>query len=320
MSNRDVRRPRDPCAVQQIEDRHEGRVAGHEPVHGSPAEDSAHFSLEGAGLETGSGRERSSTRAAGGARRTGIRTLYAHQLEALRATETDRRRDHERRRRRASRWRSTCPSSTRSPAIPVGARALYLYPTKALAQDQARKLFEVAPEGLHHAIYDGDTPREERPAIRRRSNLILTNPDMVHVSLLPHHKRWAEFISKLQFVVVDEAHVYRGVFGSHVANVLRRLRRVARIYGAEPPLHPHLGDDRQPARARRAAGRHGVPADRLRRRSEASRRIAMWNPPLTDRATGARRSVLAESSDMLADLSSPARGRSASSAAAAGSS
>ncbi|MEZ5061873.1 MAG: DEAD/DEAH box helicase [Solirubrobacterales bacterium] len=156
----------------------------------------------------------------------GVRTLYAHQLAALRAVET------------SDVVVTSGTASGKSLAFnmpvldaiardPVGARALYLYPTKALAQDQARKLFEIAPEGLRHAIYDGDTPREERPAIRRRSNLILTNPDMVHVSLLPHHKRWAEFVSKLRFVVVDEAHVYRGVFGSHVANVLRRLRRVA---------------------------------------------------------------------------------------------
>ncbi len=106
-------------------------------------------------------------------------------------------------------------------------RALYLYPTKALAQDQARKLAELRPPGLREAIYDGDTPREERPSIRRRSNLVLTNPDMLNVGLLPHHKRWADFLANLEWVVVDEAHTYRGVFGSHVANVLRRLRRAA---------------------------------------------------------------------------------------------
>ena len=115
------------------------------------------------------------------------------------------------------------------------ARALYLYPTKALAQDQARALHAF---GLHKqvrpAIYDGDTPRAERSAIRKRSNLILTNPDMLHVGILPHHPAWGELFANLAFVVVDEAHVYRGVFGSHVANVLRRLRRVAAIHGSEP--------------------------------------------------------------------------------------
>ncbi len=113
-------------------------------------------------------------------------------------------------------------------------RAFYLYPTKALAQDQARKLGELRPPGLREAIYDGDTPREDRPSIRRRANLVLTNPDMLNVGVLPHHKRWGDFLANLGWVVVDEAHTYRGVFGSHVANVLRRLRRVARLYGAEP--------------------------------------------------------------------------------------
>src|SRR5206468_4676412 len=87
---------------------------------------------------------------------------------------------------------------------------------------------------LRSAIYDGDTPTERRWQIRRWANAILTNPDMLHVGVLPHHDRWGDVLANLAYVVVDEAHVYRGVFGSHVANVLRRLRRIARIYGAEP--------------------------------------------------------------------------------------
>ena len=125
---------------------------------------------------------------------------------------------------------------------------------------------------------------------------------MVHVSLLPHHKRWAEFISKLQFVVVDEAHVYRGVFGSHVANVLRRLRRVAALYGAQPRFiltsatiaNPLELAERLVGTDFRLIDSDGAP--------KAPRRIAMWNPPLIDRANGSRRSLLAESADMLADL------------------
>src|SRR5205823_7718500 len=113
-------------------------------------------------------------------------------------------------------------------------RALYLYPTKALAQDQFRTLNGYRAVGVKPAIYDGDTPTEQRPHIRRTANVILTNPDMVHVGVLPHHDRWGDVLANLSHVVVDEAHVYRGVFGSHVANVLRRLRRLARIYGAEP--------------------------------------------------------------------------------------
>ena len=165
-------------------------------------------------------------------------------------------------------------------------RALYLYPTKALAQDQARKLGELRPPGLREAIYDGDTPREERPTIRRRSNLVLTNPDMLHVGLLPNHKSWGDFLANLGWVVVDEAHTYRGVFGSHVANVLRRLRRVARAYGAEPRFLLASATIANPVElAERLVGTpfeliddDGAP--------RAGREIAMWNPPLIDKATG----------------------------------
>ena len=115
------------------------------------------------------------------------------------------------------------------------ARALYLYPTKALAQDQARALTTFGlTKRVHPAIYDGDTPREARSDIRRRANIVLTNPDMLHVGILPNHAAWAELFANLAVVVVDEAHVYRGVFGSHVANVLRRLRRIAAAYGNTP--------------------------------------------------------------------------------------
>ena len=116
------------------------------------------------------------------------------------------------------------------------ARALYLYPTKALAQDQARALNALGVKRARPAIYDGDTPREQRLAIRRRSNIVITNPDMLHLGILPNHPAWGDFFANLAVVVVDEAHVYRGVFGSHVANVLRRLRRVADAYGTAPRI------------------------------------------------------------------------------------
>ena len=134
-------------------------------------------------------------------------------------------------------------------------RALYLYPTKALAQDQARGLASLRPPNLREAIYDGDTPREERPAIRRRSNLVLTNPDMLHVGVLPNHKSWGDFLANLGWVVVDEAHTYRGVFGSHVANVLRRLRRIARAYGGEPRFLLASATIANPVEPGRGAGR-----------------------------------------------------------------
>jgi DEAD/DEAH box helicase domain-containing protein len=181
-------------------------------------------------------------------------------------------------------------------------RALYLYPTKALAQDQARKLGALRPPGLREAIYDGDTPREERPAIRRRGNLVLTNPDMLHVGILPNHKSWGDFLANLGWVVVDEAHTYRGVFGSHVANVLRRLRRVARVYGAEPRFLLASATIANPVGlAEELVGTSfelidddGAP--------RSGREIAMWNPPLIDKATGTRRSALSEAADLLAEL------------------
>jgi DEAD/DEAH box helicase domain-containing protein len=181
-------------------------------------------------------------------------------------------------------------------------RALYLYPTKALAQDQARSLGRLRPPGLREAIYDGDTPREERPAIRSRNNLVLTNPDMLHVGMLPHHKRWGDFLANLGWVVVDEAHTYRGVFGSHVANVLRRLRRVARAYGSEPRFLLASATIANPVEL--AEGLVGTPFELIDDDGapRAGREIAMWNPPLIDKASGTRRSALSEAAELLADL------------------
>ena len=182
------------------------------------------------------------------------------------------------------------------------ARALYLYPTKALAQDQARKLHELRAPFLRHAIYDGDTPKEERRAIRGRSNLILTNPDMLNVGVLPHHRNWGDVLANLAWVVVDEAHVYRGVFGSHVANVLRRLRRLARAYGTEPRFVLTSATIANPLElAERLTGldlalvdRDGAP--------HAERQVVMWNPPLVDEDAGIRGSALSEAAQLLAEL------------------
>ncbi len=233
-------------------------------------------------------------------RRAGIESLYTHQLEAYETAAT------------SDLVITSGTASGKSLAfnLPVldgiarepKRRALYLYPTKALAQDQARKLALLRPPGLREAIYDGDTPREERPAIRRRNNLVLTNPDMLHVGVLPHHKGWGDFLANLGWVVVDEAHTYRGVFGSHVANVLRRLRRLARAYGSEPRFLLASATIANPVElAERLVGTpfkliddDGAP--------RAGREIAMWNPPLLDKASGARRSALSEAADLLAEL------------------
>ena len=183
------------------------------------------------------------------------------------------------------------------------ARALYLYPTKALAQDQARALHALGLPGIRPAIYDGDTPRGERAAIRKRANVILTNPDMLHVGVLPNHGQWGDVLANLAFVVVDEAHVYRGVFGSHVANVLRRLRRLASVYGTAPRFLLASATVANPVQLAEALSglddfalvdRDGSP--------QAERRIAMWNPPLLDEALGVRGSPLREASELLVAL------------------
>ena len=132
------------------------------------------------------------------------------------------------------------------------ARAIYLYPTKALAQDQLRRIRLLAGRQVEMATYDGDTPTAARQLARQKARVLLTNPDMIHVSLLPRHERWDDFFYNLRYVVIDEAHTYRGVFGSNVANVLRRLRRVASFYGAEPRFILASATIRNAARARRA--------------------------------------------------------------------
>jgi DEAD/DEAH box helicase domain-containing protein len=181
-------------------------------------------------------------------------------------------------------------------------RALYLYPTKALAQDQARALNELRVPKVRSAIYDGDTPSEQRWQIRKWSNLILTNPDMLHVGVLPHHDRWGDVLSNLAFVVIDEAHVYRGVFGSHVGNVLRRLRRLAHVYGAEPRFllaSATIANPGELAHALLGVEATVVDDDGAPR---AERTIALWNPPLLDEELGQRASALGEASRLLAEL------------------
>jgi DEAD/DEAH box helicase domain-containing protein len=184
------------------------------------------------------------------------------------------------------------------------ARALYVYPTKALAQDQARALATFGlTKRVRPAIYDGDTPREARAEIRRSANVVLTNPDMLHVGILPNHAAWGDLFANLAVVVIDEAHVYRGVFGSHVANVLRRLRRIAAAYGTEPRFLLTSATIANPVElAERLTGLEEVALIDEDGSPAPARRIAVWNPPLTDEALGARRSALAEAAELLARL------------------
>ncbi|WP_320668602.1 DEAD/DEAH box helicase [Patulibacter defluvii] len=168
------------------------------------------------------------------------------------------------------------------------ARALFLYPTKALAQDQARSLHAFGlGDRLRVAIYDGDTPREARRDVRRRANVVLTNPDMLHVGILPRPDLWSEFLTHLRVVVIDEAHVYRGVFGSHVSNVLRRLRRLAERQQAGRAAGPRflmasatIANPVEHAQA--LTGLDDVALIDEDGSPGVDRQIAMWNPPLFD--------------------------------------
>jgi DEAD/DEAH box helicase domain-containing protein len=235
-------------------------------------------------------------------RATGVRELYTHQVAALEAA-----------------WAgpTIVTSGTASgkslcfnlPTLDTllrdpKARALYLYPTKALAQDQARSIASLGlGDRVRPAIYDGDTPREARNDIRRRANLILTNPDMLHLGILPHHDGWSTLFANLAVVVVDEAHIYRGVFGSHVANVLRRLRRVAAAYGTQPRFLLASATIANPLElAERLTGLEEVRIIDEDGSPSAGRHITVWNPPVLDEALGQRRSALSEGAELLAQL------------------
>src|SRR5947207_2816149 len=209
----------------------------------------------------------------------GIDMLYAHQAQAWRAV---------RRGGNVIVTTGTASGKTLAFNLPVldtiaadpKSRALYLYPTKALAQDQLRTLAGLRVAAVRAAIYDGDTPHEHRGRVRRWANLVLSNPDMLHIGVLPRHDLWADFLHNLRYVVVDEAHVYRGVFGSHVANVLRRLRRLAHVYGAEPQFVLASATIANPAQLARSllGADTAVVGDDAAPRSE--RTVAFWNPPL----------------------------------------
>ncbi|MGW7069494.1 DEAD/DEAH box helicase [Streptomyces sp. NPDC054855] len=190
-----------------------------------------------------------------------------------------------------------------------GATALYLAPTKALAADQRRAvrvLAEPLGNAIRPAVYDGDTPVEEREWVRQYANYVLTNPDMLHRGILPSHPRWSSFLRALRYVVIDECHTYRGVFGSHVAQVLRRLRRLCARYGSDPVFLLASATSAEPAIA--AERLTGLPVKEVA--DDASPRgdlvFALWEPPLTElhgeKGAPVRRTATAETADLLTDL------------------
>ena len=180
-------------------------------------------------------------------------------------------------------------------------RALYLFPTKALAQDQLGGLRRLLPDQLASrvGIFDGDTPRSERSSMRRSAQVVLTNPDMLHYGILPNHRSWSRLLPSLRYVVVDEAHVYRGVFGSHVANVLRRLRRLCAHYGSDPVFVlcsatlANAGElaERLTGRPVQVIDSDGAP--------HGAKHFVFWDPPIVDEERGTRASAGSESSRLL---------------------
>ena len=233
----------------------------------------------------------------------GIHSLYSHQAEAINAV-----------RRGENVIVSTPAASGKSLCyhLPVldslledrSGRALYLFPTKALTQDQSNGLTALTPQGKRprHDIFDGDTPARERTGIRRNTRIVLSNPDMLHVGILPNHRLWYQTLRSLKYVIIDEAHVYRGVFGSHVANVIRRLRRLCHRFGSEPQFilcsatisNPGEHAERLVGLPFRVIEDDGAPY--------GGKDFVFWNPPMIDMANGSRRNTNGEAAQLFVEL------------------
>ena len=236
----------------------------------------------------------------------GIASLYDHQAEAITRIHAGR---HTVVATGTASGKSLCYQLPLLQAVLDDDRttALYLSPTKALARDQVRAMRDFRLPQVRAAAYDGDLPRAERDAIRRTANVILTNPDMLHMGILPSHRRWGDFLHRLALVIVDECHVARGVFGSHVAAILRRLRRICSHYGAEPTFALASATIGNPAE--HATSLIGAPVEAVATDGAARPRtvIGLWEPPLIDDQLRTRRSTLAEASDLLAAIATADR-------------
>ena len=237
-------------------------------------------------------------------RRQGIASLYSHQADAFTAVHQG---------RNIVVVTPTASGKTLCYNLPVlnrileepGARALYLFPTKALAADQVdelQQLVNTLSADIKTYTYDGDTPASARRAIRSAGHVVVTNPDMLHTAILPHHTKWLRLFENLRYVVIDELHQYRGVFGSHVANVIRRLHRICRFYGSAPQFictsatigNPQEHAERLLGQLVTLINRSGAPS--------GEKVIAFINPPVVNRELGIRRDTLLEVRDLASDL------------------
>jgi DEAD/DEAH box helicase domain-containing protein len=226
----------------------------------------------------------------------GIARLYTHQAEAFSSMEAG---------KHAVIVTPTASGKTLCYNLPVlnlllkdpGARAMYLFPTKALAEDQLQELQRALEEmgsEIRAFTYDGDTPQDARKAIRQRANVVLTNPDMLHSGILPHHTRWARHFENLRYLVIDELHYYRGVYGSHLANLLRRLKRICSFYNATPQFiccSATIANPRELAEALT-----GEPFELIERNGapRGEKFFIFYNPPVVNRQLGIRRSYIQE--------------------------
>ncbi len=230
----------------------------------------------------------------------GISRLYCHQSEAFRQIDSG---------RNVVIITPTASGKTLCYNLPVlnlliqdpSARAMYLFPTKALAEDQLHE-FQSAVDGMGSDIraftYDGDTPQDARKAIRQRANVVLTNPDMLHSGILPHHTRWARYLENLRYIVIDELHYYRGVYGSHLANLLRRMKRITDFYGSKPTFICCSATIANPKELAEALT--GEPFELVERNGapRGEKFFIFYNPPVVNRQLGIRRSYIAETRRM----------------------
>ena len=227
----------------------------------------------------------------------GVSRLYAHQREAWEAVRGG---------RHTVVVTPTASGKTLCYNLPVlhnalteGGKALYLFPTKALSQDQVAEILELNKAGelgVRAYTFDGDTPGDARKAVRTKGDIVVSNPDMLHQGILPHHTKWAQFFENLRYVVIDELHVYRGVFGSHVANVMRRLRRVCRFYGADPVFICCSATIANPGEL--AEGLVGAPVHAVTESGAPSgeKNLLLWNPPVINPDLGIRASNRSQTS------------------------
>ena len=235
----------------------------------------------------------------------GLLPLYVHQAEAI---------NYARQGKNVMVATSSASGKTLCYNIPVleallterFSRALYLFPTKALAQGQLRGLLELFCPSLFKveelATFDGDTPQPEQPEIRKRARVILTNPDMLHIGILPNHQSWSRLLKQLKYVVVDEAHIYRGVFGSHVACVLRRLRRLCQLYGSSPQFiccSATIANSGEHAERLVGLPFEVVSSDGS---PHGGKEFVFWNPPIIDEVRSVRRSANSEATNLFTEL------------------